>query len=218
MGTSTTYFRFYKPNASELVDAETDVAQNLRYFDKIAKGMFEYQNTDVSSISSLIPESDKLSGARYYKTYSNSIYFINSSLDTQQDPVTNSDFIDATQYLVNGFNAIPGGFPAYKLTGNSSNVSQLVEFSGEIRLNNYDAMTPNTSYTPFSLPSSIWPATAHYFELSAGNSSTNYAWGRMAVNTSGSMTFVRFGDTFSNGSVENKISLSGIRYFLATTT
>jgi hypothetical protein len=217
MGTYTTYFKFYKPGPTELVDAETDVAQNLRTFDKLAKGMFEYQNTDVSSISSLIPLEDKQSGARYYKTYSNSIYFINDDLNTEQDPVTNADFIDLSSYLINGFNPIPGGYVAYKLTGNSGTLSQLCELEGEIRLNIYDAMTVNTTYTVATLPSPVWPSVGHYFDLSAGNTGLNYSMGRMLINTNGNMTWTRYGDTITAGSTENKISLSGIRFWLGTT-
>lgn len=206
MGTLTSPYKFYKPDGGDVVDAETQLNRNLDIVDQKFKIVYDYAGTDVSSVNT--SDLDKSIFAKYYKTHSNTVGYIDTSgqirLDSRAVVPQFEDFA-----FLNGWNAIPGvdSPVGFVVETDEAGAIKYIRLTGSIRLNSFDNIVPGTSYTVGNIPTGRRPATSKVFRA---NCDTNLSIADFVVNTAGNVIVTRFGNAQSAGAASNLISLSEI--------
>lgn len=223
MGIYTTNFGLYKPDATENVDVDSQVNRNLDIIDSNMKPLMEWQRYDGSSISgdsALV----KKHGYRFYKTYSNSIWFYNATTDSVLQGLDNFcpswktlTAVISAGYTGVGVDADPSGPDWPHLCQISRSVSASdIEMSGKIRLSTSAELPLNTTTTIISnLPTDMRPLEQkNFITASPGGSSVQatYSITRIVVNTNGTVTYYRMGDNVGAVNSLHYISLDGVRY------
>lgn len=216
MGTYTPNFRLYKPAPDEVVDVVGQVDNNYDTIDSIARRLMEYTYfTDVSIPASV--GNTNYRGERWYKPYSNAIYAASAPGVFFQDTNAHVDtWIDATSLISTSsgtWAAYPGFEPAYRIISSSGTTTE-IEWVGRLWLGG-GAITSLNNYAPVMvLPAAIRPVVNKYFELWAGNTTTDYALARGLFLANGNVEFMKFGAGVATGSGENYIDLGNTRYNL----
>jgi hypothetical protein len=67
------------------------------------------------------------------------------------------------------------------------------------------------------LPTTVRPAASKYYTVNAGNTSSNYAMARLLIGNDGRLEYKKYGNSAVDGSDENRIELTGIKYNLEVT-
>lgn len=215
MGTLTTNLKLYKPDPTEFVDADVQINRNWDITDQAVRRCLEYEYTSLA-----VPDvSDSVTPrSKFYKPYSNSlITYIKNTNTWYQDP---SAFVAAWNgalfYFSEGYNFSPTGFEVHvRLVKKSGGSTAEVEWSGAF----YElggTMELNTNVTvipPGVIPSQFTPTVTKYFNVYAGNTSSDFSMARIFIGSDGSMQFKRYGVNPSAGtSDENRVELTGILY------
>jgi hypothetical protein len=216
MPTYTPNFNLLKPVATELVDVNSQLNRNLDIIDKPLRGLFDYINTDVTSITAY--ELDRKPGYKYFKTYSNTLWFTGADNLVHQD---NTVFVlawgDLESYLINGWKSLPGETLRYRARGNTATNTVAYDISGSIILNNYDQIAANTTLTVMNLPSFMIPTRSCYY-MQYGGDPGSLSCARVFIGSAGTMQVVKYGANAAAGNTQNKISLAGIRFFVSIPT
>ncbi|MGS2592231.1 hypothetical protein [Streptomyces hebeiensis] len=210
MGDYTDNQKFYIIDPDELVSVDNDLNYNWIRADTRVRSLVEYQATSVSNITtSLVIEQ----GFKWYKKYSNSIFY---SYDGQvyQDPNARVE-----AYKTDGLVFESG----YSSNDNSTDRVSYMEHNGFIRfrgnvvLNNKDNDFPlNTVVNFLTMPESILPVRQRYFFVHGGVATgADFQTFRIFVPPKNSgdprMEFIKYGANASS-SGERYLSLNDIYY------
>ena len=209
MGTYTTPYKLYKPDGGELVDVETQLNRNLDWADDKFERTFDYQATDIQVIST--SNLDKTTGCKYYKTYSNSIVYIDSAGVPRIDVRgLNPQFEDIS--FLNGWQNVTGvkSPVGYFKETDENLVLKYIRCIGNIRLNNFDAIVAGTVYTIGTVAAAAKPIVSRDW---VGNCDTNNSIAKISVSFStGNISVIRYGSAQSNGNASNQISLTNMEW------
>lgn len=218
MGTFTTNFKLYKPVPNEIVDVNQQLNYNWDVVDLNARKLMEYQYFTGPSVSDIVGTSNR-KGERWYKTYSNSILGADGPGSFLQDNFAHVDtWINASSFItqVSGpsWQAYPSNEPHYRVISSSGTTTE-IEWVGRVWIGGAQ-IQPVVNYTPVltGLPAGIRPVVGKYFNLYAGNTTTDYASARCLADTAGNLQFMRYGNGAATASTENYIDLGGVRYNL----
>lgn len=222
MGSYTNLLRYYKPVAEEVVDVEQQLNYNWDITDLQAKRLLEYEYVTTQNPNVV----GALSRSRFYKEYSNSIqtYFKSSPDFFWQDPVAfNAAWTDASALIAGGgggYSACPNLPPAYRIIQKSGGTTAEVEWSGAFWQDgsNFGIGINFTVCVAGTLPVSIRPVVTKYFDMWAGNTTTDFCIGRLLIGNDGRMEFKLYGvDVPSGNSVENRLEFTGVTYNVEVT-
>lgn len=212
MGDYTPTFKFYKPEGTEFIDPETQLNRNWDIADKVVKRALEYEYT----ISQSPPTTDTLSRSRFYKAYSGSVVAWMRDFGGywhQDNSAFVSTWTSGKSWLASGWTDHPD-FPLFvRLVRTTPSGPVEVEWNGCIAMNG-NLIPANTNLVPIAtsnIPLQYRPTVSKYFEVSAGNTATQYSIARVFFSTDGRLEIKRYGtDPISSG--ENRIELTGIKY------
>jgi hypothetical protein len=214
MGDYTPTQRFYLPDGDELVNVEQDLNYNWDRADERVKALVEMQRTDEASISvSSIP---KDVGYKWFKTYTNSWYFLSAASTTAitdvNSVVTNWDVAGITFEAGYGSVNLEESRIAYAIQDG------FVHLRGRLCLNGTATDLPlNTTVNFMTLPTSAMPARNKYFTVYGGNAGADFQCARLFIPESGAadprLEFCRYGGVASSAQ-ERYISLNGAYYGL----
>lgn len=222
MGTYTSTFKLYKPDATEFVDVDVQHNPNLDIADSAVRRLLEYEYTNLA----VPPTSGTLNSSRFFKPYSNAVVtWLKSSSTFYQDPTAYvSPWVSAKQYLQAGWVEHPD-FPfCYRIIKKSGGTTTEVEWTGAVVGQypnpatidvNINLIVVDTGSLP--LPSTIRPTVSKYFQVSAGNTSANFSVGRMFFSSGGGVEFKRYGTDPTTPGDENRMEFTGIKYNLEVT-
>lgn len=216
MGDYTPTFKFYKPDGDEFIDPEIQLNRNWDIADTLVKRALEYEYTSLKTP----PTQGTLPRSRFYKAYSGSVvawmrefggYFWQDSLAYV------STFTSGKSWIGAGWFDHPDFPLAARIIRTTVGGKTEIEWNGCIWQNG--AVIPsNTNLIPIptgNIPLQYRPAVPKYFEVSAGNTSTQYSIARVYLSTDGRMEIKRYGDDPPGNSAENRIELTGIKYDVA---
>lgn len=213
MGSYTSTFKFYKPDPEEIVDVELNLNYNWRIADSICRGLLEYKNSPTQ-----IPDvSDAFLGFRWYKSYSNAIWYwrdVGGVSQYFQDTYSRvGPWVSAAGIMASGWESHPDNPAQYRIVDTGSGTTE-VEWSGAIWLAGA-APTLNLNYNPvMNLPGLIIPVVTKYFQQNAGNSTTGYNVARVGFFSAGQCELKIWGSGNWQNTAERKVDLAGIRYAL----
>lgn len=176
MGDYTPNQKFWRIGSGDLVNVEQDLNYNLDRVDYRMRTLVEYMKTDVQSISGT-PSMVKEPGMKWYKTYSNAIWYAHDNTGIYQDPNAQVDqwFTDIT--FEAGFSSLDTG----------SNRIGYSTFGGQVRLRGklirtgLAAFTKNTATDVFTLPTAVLPAKSRYCFVHMGEGLTQFQTARVFI-------------------------------------
>lgn len=211
MGEYTDTQRFYLADPEELVSVENDLNYNLRRADERVRNLVEYQYTDEQSIT--VSSLTKEQGFKWYKSYSNSVWFgrgtgtqIWQSVANPVDEwkVTGLSFESGYQSMDSDINRT-----AYCITGNWVRLRGRVIRTGQLEI-------PTESIINFlTLPDEAMPKRARYFTVWGGNATSDFQVFRVFIPavTDGDkrMEMMKYGGN-ATSEAERYISLNDIFY------
>lgn len=216
MGTYTANFDLYKVDSSENVDVDSQVNRNLDIIDGESKPLLEWKSYSGSSISGDVGLIKKL-GYKFFKSYSNSLWFWNGSTTVQDPNVTVDSWLDTSSYMASGYTGVgavgSSTWPhmrARLISGSNYEVT----LSGQMKLSSGAELPLNTTTTILTLPSSLFPLRPFNFLVAApGGSSvvSTYSIARIGITVSGGVTYYRMGDNAGATSVRY-VCLDGVRF------
>lgn len=215
MGTYTTNLKFYKPASTEFIDVDAQLNRNWAIADKSVKRLVEYE---FSSLQNPDTSNDPSKRSRFYKQYSNSFmtFFSDGPLWWQDPSAFVATWVPGLSWFNEGYNFSPTGFNVVaRLQKKTSGTTAEVEWSGGF----YElggTMELNTNVVAVnagSIPSQFCPVVNKYFDVWAGNTSSDFSIARVLIGSDGRLEFKRYGANPSAGtSDENRVELTGIKY------
>lgn len=220
MGNYTTNFKLYKPSANEVVDVDLQLGANLDIVDYHARGMLDYSvyNTASAGIDGALKAS-VTAGFKWYKPYSNALFASQGAIfNVSQDLYSHVDtWVDAASLVDTSSGAwapMPGFEIAYRIISSTGSTTE-IEWCGRLWLGG-TAITKLTNYTPVinNMPAGITPITSKYFNVNAGNTTTDYAEARVMIHSGGHVEIMKYGSGTATASTENYIDLGGVKYNL----
>jgi hypothetical protein len=218
VGTYTSTFGFYKPDASEFVDPNVHLNRNWDIADSAVKRLLDYEYTSVQ-----FPDMSqaKTSRAKFYRPYSNSVVQYRKATNSwYQDPAA---FVSPWTHLSGAF--VEGYFEQdlipiyYRIIKKAGGTTAEVEWCGAIwELGGAMELNANAQpIGPGSIPAAICPAVSKYWNVWAGNTTNDFSVARILIGNDGRMEFKRYGVNPGAGSMENRVELTGIRYNVEVT-
>lgn len=217
MGTYTNNFKLYKPIPDEVIDVNQQVNYNWDITDDFCKRLLEYQYFTGPSIGDTVGATNK-TGERWYKTYSNAIIGASAPGAFIQDTFAHVDtWVDATSLIttVSGLSwqAFPNFPPAYRVISSPGSGTTEIEWVGRLWVGG-GAIQSLVSYAPVitGMPVATRPAVGKYFQLYAGNTTSDYAVARALASSNGDIQFQKYGNGAATSNLENYIDLGGMRY------
>lgn len=212
MGDYTSTFKFYKPEGEEFIDPETQLNRNWDIADKLVRRAFEYEYT----ISPNPPTTDTMSRSRFYKAYSGAVVVWMREFGGYYDQDRGafvSNWISAKSWLGSGWTDHPD-FPLFvRVIRTAPGGKTEIEWNGCFAMDG-SLIPVNTNFVVVptgSIPLDYRPSVPKYFEVSAGNTASQYSIARVYFSTDGRIECKRYGtDPISSG--ENRIELTGIKY------
>ncbi len=220
MGTYTTNLKFYKPDATEFVDVDTQLNRNWDIADRAVRRLMEYEYSSLA-----VPDisDDVTRRARFFKIYSNTVIaYFKSSQTWYQDPKAFvSTWKPALSFFSEGYNFAPSGLtPYYRVVATPGGGTTQIEWCGAFfELGGAMELNLNTTVIPAGgIPTEARPAVSKYFDVWCGNTSTDFSIARLLFGADGSLQFKRYGVNPSSGtSDENRVELTGVRYNVEVT-
>ena len=219
MGTYTTNFNLYKPDASEFVDPKVQLNRNWDIADEAVRRLCEYEFTPLA-----YPDMSKAktTRAKFYRQYSNSIVtYFKSSNTWYQDPAAFvAPWTQRTSDFSEGYNFFPPMFDiSARLIKKSGGTTAEVEWSGAFwELGGNMELNTNVTVIPAGIiPTNLRPAITKYFHVWAGNTSSDFSIARLFFGNDGSLQFKRYGANPTNGSAENRIEFTGCTFNVEVT-
>jgi hypothetical protein len=217
VGLYTTNLKFYKPDATEFVDPETQLNRNWDISDGAVRQLLEYEYSALSS-----PDvSDAVDRARFFKPYSNSVmaWFKSGPFFYQDPKAFVSPWVSAKGYLQLGWFEHPDFPLCYRIIKISGGSTAEIEWTGAVvtQYPNPTTIDVNINLTVVdaagvALPVGVKPIVNKYFTTSSGNTSTNYSIGRLFFGSTGGVEFKRYGSDPTTPGDENRIEFTGIKY------
>jgi hypothetical protein len=215
MGTYTTNLKLYKPDPNEFVDVDVQLNANLNIADEAVKRLLDYEfsNVQFPDVSEM-----RTPRARFFRQFSNSVvtYFKASNLWLQDSAVGVPGFTQESNWLSEDYRYFPPGMDlaarlVKKVGGSTAEVEwtgAFWEIGGTMELNTTITMVPAGG-----IPSQFRPTVNKYFDVYAGNTTTDFSMARLLFGTDGSAQFKRYGvDPSAGTSNENRIEFTGCIY------
>lgn len=210
MGSLSPNQKFWLIGQNDLVNVEQDLNYNLERVDYRMRTLVEYMKTDVASItatSSMVKEP----GMKWYKTFSNSIWYCHDNTGIYQDPNAQVDTWNTDITFESGFSSLDTSTNriGYSIFGG------LVRLRGKLIRTGLAAFTKNIATDVFTLPASARPDESRYFFVHMGEGLTQFQVARIFIPSSSSgdlrcecMIYGQDGQVSGN----NYISLNDIYY------
>lgn len=220
MGSYTTNLNFYKPDSSEFVDVDVQLNRNWVIADQAVKRLLEYEYSNLSTPDIVDSIANR---GRFYKIYSNSViaYFKSTNLWYQDPKAFVAAFSQALSWFSEGYNFSPPSWDvSARLVKNNGGTTAQVEWSGAFwELGAPMELNLNTAVIPIGgIPVELRPTVSKYFDVNAGNTSSDFCMARVLIGDDGRLEFKRYGVNPSAGvSTENRIELTGIVYNVEVT-
>lgn len=213
MGSYTSVQQFYLIGEDDLVDVDQNLNYNLQRADDRMRPLVEYARTNSASITT-DPALTREVGFKYYKTFSNAIFYgVNTFGTMAQDG----------NGIVPGWSTTGITFePNYGSLDLSTNrISWAKYFNswcrlrGALMFNNLSAFPKNVTTKFMTLPPVMYPAKSRYFFLQMGNGSGQAQTARVFIPAAGSadlrLEFCAYGPDGTT-SDQRYISLNDIYY------
>jgi hypothetical protein len=219
VGTYSTNFKFYKPDASEFVDPVSQLNRNWDIADEAVRRLCEWEFTPLA-----YPDMSqaRTTRAKFYRQYSNSMvtYFKSSNLWYQDPKSFVAAFTQRGSDFSEGYNFFPVNFDiSARLVKNSGGSTAEVEWAGafwELGGN----MELNTNVTVINsgvIPAELRPASTKYFHVWAGNTTSDFSIARLFFGSDGSLQFKRYGANPGAPSAENRVEFTGCTFNVEVT-
>lgn len=176
MGTYSPNQDFWLIGENDLVNVDQDINYNLSRVDYRERTLVEYMKTDVASISAT-PSMVKEPGMKWYKTFSNSIWYCHDNTGIYQDPNAQVDSWNTDITFEAGFTS---------LDSNTNRIGYSI-FGGQVRLRGklirtgLAAFTKNTATDVFTLPVAAHPDESRYFFVHMGEGLTQFQVARVFI-------------------------------------
>lgn len=204
--------KYYKVDTSEFVNVGQDLAYNWRLADETVKPLLEYQVTNAESVSqSSLP---RVTGMKYLKTYSNSIYYWND-FDIYQDPNAYTDNWDTSGIT---FETNYGSANSTVARIAWQQFGQQVRLRGRLVLNAGASDFPVNVSTKFlTLPTALYPTKAKYFTVYGGNATADFMCFRIFIPNSAAgdkrIEFCKYGGNGTTAA-DRYISLNDVKWHI----
>lgn len=171
---------FWLIGENDLVNVEQDLNYNLNRVDYRERTLVEYMKTDVASISataSMVKEP----GMKWYKTFSNSIWYCHDNTGIYQDPNAAVDSWSTDVTFEAGFSSLDSSSNriGYSIHGG------LVRLRGKLIRTGFAAFTKNASTDVFTLPVAARPDESRYFHIHGGSGLTQFQSARLFIPAAG---------------------------------
>lgn len=176
MGDYSPNQKFWLIGENDLVNVEQDLNYNLNRVDYRMRTLVEYMKTDVASISAT-PSMVKEPGMKWYKTFSNSIWYCHDNTGIYQDPNAQVDTWNTNVTFEAGFSSLDTSTNriGYSVFGG------LVRLRGKLIRTGMAAFVKNTATNVFTLPAAAKPDEARYFHVHMGSGLTQFQCARFFI-------------------------------------
>jgi len=217
VGTYTNTQKLYKVAPDEIVEVESNLNYNWTRLDRRVKNLVEWNIDEDASLIQTYPQEN---GFKYFKRYSNSLWYswANATTGVQeffQDAGSNVGNWTLMPDLTSPWTNVIDHKLMYRLTSAGT-----VQLRGRLRYGAYTEIPLNTTFDLGTLPTSIRPTSStgrYFFKNNGDGDDIAFSQCRLLFGSNGGFQVVRYNGVQSTVPVtERYIDFNGIEYPITT--